>query len=282
MNLVLTVTKINGKTTMIDLCVVHHNTTSMIQRMLDELHLGLNEQEKQWKLYITDNDSSDNFIEFIRNCGHNYNIQNLFLRKNIGYSTACNYMASKTDSEIIGLLNGDVWMSNSDVNKIQKIFDENPEIHILGPKQRDEYGRITHAGITGTNSAPVMRGWMVLDRDDLLFKDRVSCVTISGSAYFIRREVWNVLASNPDYKKIHPNSQGAFLPTPHYYEETWCSYFARHLGYGVFYDGSVSIGHSWHASSAKPGEGVSHVDHFFPISREIFRKSCDYFNIERD
>ena len=72
------------------------------------------------------------------------------------------------------------------------------------------------------------------------------------------------------------------LPTPHYYEETWCSYLARHRGYNVVYDGSVSIGHSWHASSPKPGEGYSHADAQFKVSQSIFRNACDQLGIERD
>jgi len=271
---------------MIDLCVVNYNTRVLLKRFLDTLHGDLESSnglvKKSWNLHITDNGSTDDVIDFIRKNGHIYNIDNLFLRENIGYSAACNYMASKTSADIIGLLNADVWMTSSDVAKIQKIFDDNPEIHILGPKQRDEYGRVTHAGILGTGSKPVMRGWMVSDVNDEMFRDRQECVSVSGSAYFIRREVWNAMADNEEYRKLNPTAEGAFLPTPHYYEETWCSYFARYLGYNVYYDGSVSIGHSWHASSAKPGEGISHVDHYFPISREIFRKNCDHFKIERD
>ena len=288
---------------MIDLCVVNHNTAGLMKRFLDTLHLDLENKNRNWKLHITDNDSTDEFIEFIRHWGHSYHIENLFLRKNIGYAAACNYMGSKTNSDILGLLNSDVWMTNDDVDKIQAIFDSNPDIHILGPKQRDEHGRVTHAGMTGTSVQPIMRGWMLNDPEDIMFRDRVNCVTISGSAYFIRREVWDAMLNHPKYKEIHkdlyfsseklretiamfymdsPDALGAFLPTPHYYEETWCSYFARHLGYNVVYDGSVSIGHSWHASSAKPGEGVSHVDHYFPISREIFRNACDQLGIERD
>jgi hypothetical protein len=173
-------------------------------------------------------------------------------------------------------------MTSEDCIKIENIFNQNPEIHILGPKQRDENGFITHAGIIGTNISPKHRGWKEHDPNDVLYKDRVNCVTVSGSAYFVRREVWNAMTNNEQYRQIHPEATGAFLPTPHYYEETWCSYFARHLGYNVVYDGSVSIGHSWHASSPKPGEGISEVDKYFPISRDIFRRACDFIGIERD
>ena len=271
---------------MIDLCIVNYNSRKQIERLLDVLHSSLDSPngalEKNWNLYITDNDSQDDFIQWIRENEERYLIDRVYLRRNIGYSAACNMMAHKSNSDIIALLNADVWFSNEDLVKIQRIFDENKDIHILGPKQRDENGLITHAGIVGTNLKPGHRGWRAEDKADSLFRDRIDCVTVSGSAYFIRREVWNALTNNSKYRELYPNAIGAFLPTPHYYEETWCSYFARHLGYNVVYDGSVSIGHSWHASSPKPGEGYSHADAQFPISREIFRKACDYIGIERD
>lgn len=271
---------------MIDLCIVNYNSRKQIKRLLDVLHSSLNSPNgalvKNWNLYITDNDSQDDFIQWIRENEEKYSIDRTYLRNNIGYSAACNMMASKSNADIIALLNADVWFTAEDLIKIENIFDQNKDIHILGPKQRDENGLITHAGIVGTNTKPAHRGWRAADQTDSLFRDRVECVTVSGSAYFIRREVWDTLTNHPKYRELYPNAIGAFLPTPHYYEETWCSYFARHLGYNVVYDGSVSIGHSWHASSPKPGQGYSHADAQFPVSREIFRKACDYMGIERD
>jgi GT2 family glycosyltransferase len=267
---------------MIDLCVVNYNTRPLLQRLLDNLHVGLNENNKFWNLYIADNDSSDDTVDWLNDNNHRYKIDGIDLNKNIGYSAASNRLATKGTNDIIGILNADVWFTNKDIEKIYQIFNQEPSIHILGPKQRDEYGNIKHGGITGTGKNPIMRGWNESDPKDILYRDRINCVTISGSAYFIRRNVWDALTNNKQYQEIFPGAIGAFLPTPHYYEETWCSYFARHLGYNVVYDGSVSIGHSWHASSPKPGEGYSHVDAQFKLSQSIFRKACDYIGIERD
>ena len=267
---------------MLDLCIVNYNTRPLLQRLLDNLHNGLTDENKLWKLYIADNESTDDTINWFRENDQKYKIDRIFYNKNIGYSAACNQLASKGSSDIIGLLNADVWLTNEDVTKICKIFNYEKDIHILGPKQRDEYGLIRHAGIVGTNTKPTHRGWMEPDPSDSLYRDRIPCITVSGSAYFIRRSVWNALMNNSQYRELYPDAKGAFLPTPHYYEETWCSYFARHLGYNVVYDGSVSIGHSWHASSPKPGEGYSHADAQFKISQSIFRKACDYIGIERD
>ena len=267
---------------MIDLCVVNYNTRPLLQRFLNDLHKSTSIEDKFWDLYIADNDSSDDTIEWLRLNDDQYKINRIDLNKNIGYSAAVNKLAARGSSSVIGILNADVWLSNNDIKKICKIFDQESNVHILGPKQRDEYGNIKHAGIVGTNTAPTHRGWNQSDPQDLLYKDRVNCVTVSGSAYFIRRSVWNALTKNEQYQQMFPGINGAFLPTPHYYEETWCSYFARHLGYNVVYDGSISIGHSWHASSPKPGEGYSHADAQFKLSQSIFRKACDYIGIERD
>ncbi len=267
---------------MIDLCIVNYNTQPMLKRMLDTLHSDLNYVDKMWNLHVCDNGSKDYSWDWLDSNKEKYYIDAGWKNENIGYSAACNLMASQTKADIICLLNADVWLTSEDVVKVQKLFDNNLDTHIIGPKQRNEHGQITHAGIIGTNKAPKHRGWSVLDKDDVMFRDRVECVTISGSAYFIRRSVWNALTNDEQYKKMYPEAIGAFLPTPHYYEETWCSYFARHRGYKVVYDGSVSIGHSWHASSPKPGEGYSHADSQFKLSQSIFRKACDQLGIERD
>lgn len=267
---------------MIDLCVINYNTRHLLERFLNVLHSDVDSVGRAWNLRIADNDSGDDSAEWLRSNYSSYYMSDVYLNPNIGYSAACNQLASFGNSDVIALLNADTWMTSKDISDIDLIFQNNPDIHILGPKQRDENGFITHAGIVGTNVQPKHRGWREYDPNDVLFKDRIECVTVSGSAYFVRRSVWNAMTNNPKYRELYPDAVGAFLPTPHYYEETWCSYFARHLGYNVVYDGSVSVGHSWHASSPKPGEGISEADSYFPVSREIFRNACDAFGIERD
>jgi GT2 family glycosyltransferase len=203
---------------MIDLCVVNYNTKDLLKRFLDSLHSDVNEQNKIWNLYISDNGSSDGSWPWIEENRTNYHITAGWNNDNIGYSAACNGMASYSSGDIICLLNADVWLTTSDLVSVQNIFDSNPDIHILGPKQRDENGFITHAGIVGTNTAPAHRGWRQHDPNDVLFRDRVPCITVSGSAYFIRRSVWEALRYDSGYAKMYPGALGAFLPTPHYYE----------------------------------------------------------------
>lgn len=260
---------------MIDICVVNYNTRAKLNRLLNNLFMHDN---YIWNLFIEDNGSTDGSAEWLQEHASRYRLANVSYNGNIGYSAACNKAASRGAGDIIGLLNGDVWLSSKDVAAIEQRFAEHPEIAILGPKQRDEARRITHAGIFGTEEKPRHRDFRKHDPKDELHRNLEEAVTISGSAYFIRRSVWDDLTNCPTYRASHPDAVGAFLPTPHYYEETWCSYHARAHGYKVFYDGAISIGHTWHASSPVGGP----ADKMFSVSRRIFREACAAHEIPCD
>lgn len=264
---------------MLDLCVVSYNTASKCDRLLQ--HLVRDDQYLPGAIYWADNNSTDLTREILLKYLEKYPHHNLNVHlnsTNFGYARAVNSLVSYGDNKYIGILNADVWMTPDDCHQIIEVFNENPDIAIIGPKQRDESGRITHAGIFGTMKQPKHRGWMELDLQDNLYRDRLDAVTVSGSAYFIRRSVWNSLLHCDRFNSIQPHAYGAFLVTPHYYEETFCSYHAQAHGYRVVYDGSISIGHSWHASSTVGGPAEGHM----PRSRDIFRSACDLYGIPHD
>lgn len=263
----------------IDLCVVTYNNLDKLQRLVKTL---LSDYEPDvFTLRVQDNGDGSAFnwllsyedeplYDCLREIYHN--------PRNPGYAEACNRLASAGSSEFLALLNDDVWLTTADVKAIERSFNES-EADILGPKQRDEDGRIRHGGIFGTNTAPKFRGWARPDPDDVLYRGREGAVTVSGSAYFVRRSVWDALTDDPEYRKLVPDAKGAFLPTTFYYEETWCSYFARHRGYKLLYDGTVSIGHTWHGSHDK-NDYLDRVT--VKESRAMFRTACDFMGIPRD
>lgn len=272
---------------MIDLCIVSYNSENTLPRLFEKLKLDLGIYPSSLlSINVADNGSTDNSANVILAWQSLYQelhpeIQfNILLQNNVGYARACNSLAASSSGEIIALCNADIWMYASDIYHIDQIFKNNNDIHLLGPKQRDEIGRITHGGIFGTLEAPQHRGWRQSDPDDILYRSRERAVTISGSAYFIRRNVWDDLTKCQQYQDVAPNALGAFLPTKHYWEETYCSYHAQAHGYNVFYEGAVSIGHSWHASSPINGP-MDHPD-VIEESRSTFRNACDYHNIPHD
>lgn len=259
----------------IDLCVVSYNCRPLLERLVRRLCDDVDHTNRPWRLYIQDNGSSDDSISWLKT--HEDRFDGVAYAENVGYAKACNHLATLGTSPIIGLLNADVWMSTSDIWQILYAYTD-PSINILGPKQRNEAGRITHAGIFGSNEQPKHRGWQEYDLADQLYRDQLEAVTVSGSAYFVRRDCWNALTACPIYRELHPDAEGAFLPTKHYFDETFASYHAHSHGMSVRYDGTISIGHTWHASSAVGSD----VDLNWTAAQTMFRVACDKHGILHD
>jgi hypothetical protein len=106
----------------------------------------------------------------------------------------------------------------------------------------------------------------------------VEAVTVSGSAFFVKRSVWRELTYCPLFTDVVPDAVGAMLPTPHYYEETWVSWHAWGHGYKVVYYGPVVVGHKWHRASPIGG----FADQVMAVSREMFRAACDHHGLSHD
>lgn len=159
-------------------------------------------------------------------------------------------------AEFVLALNADTRMLEPPT-AVLDLFDSDERIAVIGPRQIDGHGRVTHGGIFGTNEAPAFRCWQTPLADcDAETADTRDAITVSGSVYFARRSAWEQL--------------GGFLATSHFYEETWTSYLARHRGYRVVYTGAVT----WeHLFSRSPVDGTWRAQ-VAAESRELFRAAC--------
>lgn len=209
------------QTSKIDIAIVNYNTKTYLRRLLNTLESQSNLE--LFKIFIADNGSQDGSVEYLTAYSKTHPDTEIVFNENIGYGRACNQLAAMGQSEYIALCNSDIWFTNSyQIEALMDILNNDQTISILGPKQRDESGYVTAGGIFGTLEAPKHRGWKVYDPEDHLYRDRQEAVTVAGSAYFIRRPVWNELTNCDVYKglEVCQNSGvplGAFLPTPHYY-----------------------------------------------------------------
>lgn len=267
---------------MIDLLIVNYNTRHLLKRLLDTLESTWDafDAGKICKIYIADNDSQDDSKAWLEANKNFYPIEKIFYNQNIGYSAAINHLASKSDSEFLCAVNADTWFTVNHVRQVQQSFTELPNAAVIGVKQRDEGNKIRHGGIfwDGVNN-PEHRGWGMWDPDDTFFKDRIQCWTVSGSIYYVRRSMWDAMTEYEPYRELFPRALGAFLPTPHFFEETFCSQLAHHMGYEVWYDGTVeTAGHSWHASS-DVGDASRK---YFEISRNLYKATCDRLGIPHE
>lgn len=182
---------------------------------------------------------------------------------NIGYGRACNMGGAWGSGDVVACFNADVLFRPGVLDACHDALLKNDSWGVLGPRQVDQSGAITHAGVFGTNTQPTIRGWKSKGRDSYM-DVRDDAVSVSGSAYFIKRQVWDEL------RECDCNILGPFLETPHYYEETWVSYHARAHGWKVVYWGRDTMVHKWHRASPVGGE----ADKQMPKSREIFRRAC--------
>jgi GT2 family glycosyltransferase len=76
-------------------------------------------------------------------------------------------------------------------------------------------------------------------------------------------------------QQYQPGSIGAFINTPHYYEETCCSYHARAHGYKIVYYGAVKMTHLWHRASEHGGWADKQTE----ISKAMMRDFCALHSI---
>ena len=259
----------------IDVVVVNYKTTSLLNNFIDSYNKS-SFYEKD--LFIVDNDPDENDVDI--NKGLSKNAFYMYCAENIGYAKACN-LASKiskgfSNRKYIAFFNSDCVLLKDTLEKMYEGM-ENNNLSIAGPLQYNRNYKVTAAGIFGSFKERKDRGWRSANLP--MFRDMKKAVSISGSAYFIRRDVWEELSDCPIYKEIAPNAEGAFLPTRHYFEETWCSYHAQAHGYDVTYYGLAEMIHEWHKSSKVGG----HVEkEIFPESKELFVKACDMHSIEHD
>lgn len=196
---------------------------------------------------------------------------------NCGYAAACNAAGAQGTSDVVAFFNADVILTAGALTECVGQLMNNSQWGILGPRQVDLANRLTAGGIFGTSTVPRHRGWMALDSNQ--YSDiRTDAVTVSGSALFVKRTVWNELIQCPEYQMAAPDALGAFLPTPHYYEETFMCYHARAHDHKCVFYGPVGIVHKWHQASPHGGW----ADEQLNKSQVIFREACRLHDIPCD
>lgn len=180
-----------------------------------------------------------------------------------GYAHSVNSSLANGSAPYVLALNADTLMLNPPT-VIVEIFETHPDIAVIGPRQVDDSGRITHAGIFGDNFKREHRYWL---QPLSLYADRcaeyvLDVPTISGSIYFCRRSIWEEF--------------GGFLETRLYYEETALDFAVRHAGHRVVYTGATTWQHLWQHSTYPESERFRQVVR----SREMFYAYCAERGIE--
>lgn len=200
----------------------------------------------------------------------------IYTEENIGYARACNMGAADGNNDVILLANADTLLT-ADLEECHVALMGHDNWGILGPRQTNSQGAITAGGILGPVQSPHQRGWNEPDVGQC--SDVLDDVySVSGSLYFIKRLLWEELTECSVMQKLYPEIEGAFIPTPHYFEETTCSRHAVAHGFKCVFYGPAKMIHHWHAASPHGGW----ADNQFQTSLQMHREFCDAHNIEHE
>lgn len=266
----------------IDICVVSYRTPNELDRFIDSHQKYASES----RLFIKVNDPDEQDHKVIKRWQESFDFHVTFGPNN-GYARSVNLLVSQGINEVVGIFNADVVLTENSVQECSTALMSRPDWGVLGPRQVDDQNRLTAAGIFGTGDNPQHRAWKA--RDNGQCSDiRDDAVTIAGSAYFIKRDVWNELANYPPYVSFleskgfditNPEVHGGFLSgCSHFWEETFASYLTRHLGYKVVYYGPMALIHYW----SRSGQTELNTPTKIKESRQFFRDACGALGILHD
>lgn len=197
---------------------------------------------------------------------------------NIGYNRAVNRVGSRGVHEFIAVFNADVVLRPGALDQLVAALRDHPDWGVVGPRQVDDQGLLTAPGIFGTPQAPQWRCWKESGADGRYSDVRDDCVTVLGSAFVMRRSVWEQLTRCELYRDIAPTALGPMLPCAHYYGETAAMYHAVAHAWKLGYLGTTTIVHKWHRASIVGGHGEQHWD----VDQAFFRRFCAHHGIACD
>jgi GT2 family glycosyltransferase len=158
----------------------------------------------------------------------------------LGYAQALNagIGALCSEADVIVCLNADTRMLEAD-DAILDLFDRDPDLAIIGPRQINARRQIVHGGIVqwpdGTPWDLDLRHrcWhQLVDQPhvDALTRMTFEVPTVAGSVIYCRRRTLSALGGWPEFSR-------------YYYEDTGLCLLARHHQRRVLYTGSVTWEH---------------------------------------
>lgn len=256
---------------MIDLIVVNYKTYGLIHRFLESYRN--NKPSTDSRVILIDNESNSDML-------YKMDLDDVDVypfKENLGYAGACNFGANLSGSKYMAFLNSDTeFVDDKCVDICVQYMEDHDDVAVVGPLQYASDGRVTHGGIFGTHSKPEHRGWHSKANKDK-YRDVLDAVTVSGSAYFLRRSVWDEMSRCPIYREVFPDASGGFAGLPHFFEETIYSYHVFGHGYKCVYLGEAEMIHQWHKSSPVGSQNAN-----FKIGQAEFRRFCEAHGLEHD
>lgn len=261
----------------VDVVVTNYRTPDCLELFLK----SFNENPPSYPcdLWIASNDPRADDLRVIEGSrGHHV------IHKNYGYGRTVNSTVLLGMRENIAIFNSNIQFTPGSLDICLDVLNDKPDRGIVGPRQISSDDRIVSAGFFGVPAKE--RGFHRQDSKE--FQDIRDASHVSGSAFFVKRSVWQeilgALRKTPVWEDLYeeglvttPVPDGAFLPTSSAYEDMGCSFMARHLGYTCTYFGKIAVRHEW----ARPLKmmGASFVNKQRQ-SKEVFHRVMETAGID--
>jgi len=165
-------------------------------KLLEQFLPSVTQFSQEATIYVADNASTDESIQFVKN---NYpEVKIIQNKSNKGFAGGYNEALQQVDEEIYALVNSDIEVTENWLNPIVKFFETEPETTIIQPKILDFKKKefFEYAGAAGgfidKFGYPFCRGRIfdTLEKDNGQYDDRIEIFWASGACFFIRSAVY--------------------------------------------------------------------------------------------
>lgn len=187
----------------IAIVILNWNGKKLLEQFLPSI---INFSVNQAEIYVADNASSDNSINFIK---QNFpTVKIIENRSNGGYAKGYNDALKHIEADIYCLVNSDIQVTKNWLTPILSTFQTAPNTAIIQPKILDykDKSKFEYAGAGGGFidwfGYPYCRGRIFdnLETDKKQFDDTCEIFWASGACFFIRSKVYHQLSGfDEDY-----------------------------------------------------------------------------------
>jgi len=168
-----------------------------------------NSQPAGYLIYVADNGSTDNSIEFLK---QNFpSIKLILFDKNYGFTGGYNKALAEIDAEYFVLLNSDVEVTPDWIKPIIDLMDSNSQIAACQPKIKayHDRGKFEYAGAAGgfidKFGYPFCRGRILnkIETDNGQYDDVREIFWATGACMFVRAELYKKIGGLDDLFFAH-------------------------------------------------------------------------------
>ncbi|OSY88370.1 glycosyl transferase family 2 [Tenacibaculum holothuriorum] len=213
--------------------ILNWNGKKLLEQFLPSV---VNFSKDEADVYVADNASTDDSIQFIKN--HFPSVKIVQNKINGGYAKGYNDALQHIDADIFCLVNSDIEITQNWLAPILNTFKTEENTGIIQPKILDfkEKSKFEYAGAAGgfidKYGYPYCRGRMfdTLETDDNQFNDTEQIFWASGACFFIRSSVFFELNGFDEDYFAHQ-------------EEIDLCWRAKNKGYDIKYVGTSTVYH---------------------------------------